>query len=87
MPGDPVPQAVFIIADDPDTRAIAFNNDFDRQIWEQILTPRYGWPAIPSNATGCAQAAALSRALPASLDAAAAALKLTTARARKAWPR
>ena len=27
--------------------AIAFNNAFDRQIWDQILTPRYSWPTIP----------------------------------------
>ena len=83
MPGEPVPQAAFIVAEDPDARAVAFNNAFDRQIWEQILTPRYGWPAIPFERHRCAQAAALARALPASLDAAAAVLKITTRKTKE----
>jgi hypothetical protein len=33
-------------AADKDALAIAFNNAFDRQIWNQILTPRYSFPAI-----------------------------------------
>ena len=82
-PGEPVPQAAFIVAEDPDAEAIAFNNAFDRQIWEQILTPRYGWPAIPFERHRCAQAAALSRALPASLDAAAAVLKIATRKSKE----
>ena len=83
MPGEPVPQAAFIVAEDPDARAIAFNNAFDRQIWEQILTPRYCWPAIPFERHRCAQAAALARALPASLDAAAAVLKIATRKSKE----
>jgi DNA polymerase len=78
MPGELVPQAVLTFAAAADAEAIAFNNAFDRQIWEQILTPRYGWPVIPFERHRCAQAAALARALPASLDAAAAALKIKT---------
>ena len=83
MPGEPVPQAAFIVAEDPDARAVAFNNAFDRLIWEQILTPRYCWPAIPFERHRCAQAAALARALPASLDAAAAVLKITTRKTKE----
>lgn len=94
-PGKPVPQAAFIVAEDSEARAIAFNDAFDRQIWEQILTPRYGFPAIPIERHYCAQAAVLARALPASLDAAAAVLKLpvrktkegTAAMKRLAGPR
>src|SRR5215831_2998129 len=78
MPGELVPQTVLTFAAAADAEAIAFNNAFDRQIWEQILTPRYGWPTIPFERHRCAQAAVLMRALPASLDAAAAALKTKT---------
>jgi DNA polymerase len=42
------------------------------------LAPRHNWPAIAFERHRCAQAAALTRALPASLDAAAAALGITT---------
>ena len=77
MPGAPAPQA-FIVAADPEALLCAFNDAFDRQIYDQILVPRYGWPAIPLERHRCAQAAALARALPASLDAAAAALKIAT---------
>ena len=76
-PGDPVPQAVLAFATDSDAAAIAFNSAFDRQIWDQVLT-RYGWPMVPLKRHRCAQAAALARALPGSLDGAAAALKLKT---------
>ena len=87
LPGEPVPQAAFTVAEDPSARAIAFNDAFDRQIQEQILTPRYGFPAIPIRpATLCAQAAALSRALPASLDAAAAVRKSRIRKTPRASP-
>lgn len=82
-PGDPVPPAVLTLAANRDAKAVAFNNAFDRQIWEQILTPRYGWPAVPLERHCCAQAAALARALPASLDAAAAALKIKTRKTKE----
>jgi DNA polymerase len=83
LPGEPVPQAAFTVAEDPSARAIAFNNAFDRQIWEQILTPRYGWPAIPFERHWCAQAAVLARALPASLDAAAAVRKISARKSKE----
>jgi DNA polymerase len=77
-PGKPVPQTIMNFAADVNEPAIAFNNAFDRQIWNEILTPRYSFPAIAFERHRCAQAAALARALPASLDAAAAALGITT---------
>ena len=49
----------------------------------RILTPRYCWPAIPFERHRCAQAAALARALPASLDAAAAVLKIATRKTKE----
>jgi DNA polymerase bacteriophage-type len=76
IPPQPAPQTILDIADDPSIPVWAFNNAFDRQIWEHILGPRYGWPVIALARQRCAQAAALARALPASLDAAAAALKI-----------
>src|SRR5262249_15638437 len=78
MPGEPVPNTVSIFAANTHAEAIAFNNAFDRQIWEQILPPRYGWPVVPFERHRCAQAAVLARALPASLEAAAVALKTKT---------
>ena len=69
--GDPVPQEFIEVANDPSALVKTYNDAFDRQIQEQILTPRYGFPAIPIARRRCVQAAALSRALPASLDSAA----------------
>jgi DNA polymerase bacteriophage-type len=78
QPGDPCPPMFIDVARDPEALTCVFNDAFDRQIHEQILTPRYGWPMIPLARRRCAQAAALARALPASLDGAAAALKIAT---------
>jgi DNA polymerase len=83
QPGEPVPQTIIDFAADVNASAIAFNNAFDRQIWDRILTPRYSFPAIAFERHRCAQAAALARALPASLDAAAAALKITTRKTKE----
>jgi len=80
--GDPVPQEFVDVANDPDALVCAFNDAFDRQIQEQILAPRYGWPTVPIERRRCAQAAVLARALPASLDAAAAALGITTRKSK-----
>ena len=78
QPGQSVPAVFVDVAQDPEALTCVFNDAFDRQIHEQILTPRYGWPAIPLSRRRCAQAAALARALPGSLDGAAAALKIGT---------
>jgi DNA polymerase bacteriophage-type len=72
--GDPVPPEFTETANDPSALVKTYNDAFDRQIQEQILTPRYGFPAFPIAQRRCVQAAALSRALPASLDGAAGAL-------------
>jgi hypothetical protein len=82
LPGEPLPQTIIDFAADESALAIAFNDAFDRQIWDQILTPRYDWPAIRFERHRCAQAAALARALPASLDAAAAALGITARKSK-----
>src|SRR5262249_51159530 len=49
---------------------------FERQIEQNILGPRHGWPIFPIESRRCLQASALSFALPASLDKIAEPLKL-----------
>jgi hypothetical protein len=75
-PSEPVPPEIIEAAADPDTCIVAHNDAFERQIEQHILHPRYGWPLFPLERRRCTQASALSFALPADLDKAAAALKL-----------
>ena len=46
----------------------AWNAGFEYAIWKNILTPRYGWPAVPFDRFRCVQAAALTRGSPFRLD-------------------
>jgi DNA polymerase len=55
----------------------AHNSWFERGIWTNIMTPRYGWPAIPHRSWRCSAAKAAAYALPRALDAAGAALNLS----------
>jgi hypothetical protein len=55
----------------------AHNSFFERGIWTNIMTPRYGWPAIPHRSWRCSAAKAATYALPRALDAAGAALNLS----------
>jgi hypothetical protein len=55
--GDPVPEEVRAVDADPTAETIAFNDSFDRQVWDQIAALRYGWPIIPLMRRRCAQAA------------------------------
>ena len=80
VPSDPVPLGILSAAADPETLIVAFNDAFERQIEAHILHPRYGWPIFPLERRRCAQAIALSYALPASLEKVAAALKLKSAK-------
>jgi DNA polymerase len=75
---DPVPQEILTAAAEPDTLVVAFNDAFERLIEQRILHRRYQWPPFPLERRRCAQAIALSYALPASLEAVGAALKLKT---------
>jgi DNA polymerase len=72
--GEPVPATWVAVAANPDIPICAFNIPFDGQILEQILVPRHGFPPISRSRWRCAEAAALARALPMSLDGAAKAL-------------
>lgn len=56
------------------TPVVAFNVQFERAIWTNILTPRHGWPEVPSEAWGDAQADCVAFNLPPSLEGAGEAL-------------
>src|ERR1700733_11150938 len=75
-PGDPTPRPFIEAANDPTWLICAFNDQFERWIEQHIMGPRYGWPEVPIEQHRCLQAAGLAMALPASLEAMAAALKL-----------
>ena len=68
IPSDPLPRELF------DGRYISWNAGFERAVW-WLLYRKYGWPDCPAHDRWeCAQAVALSFALPAPLDQAAEAL-------------
>jgi DNA polymerase bacteriophage-type len=75
-PGHPIPQPFIDAACHPEWIGTAFNDQFERWIEQHIMGPRYGWPLVPIERHRCLQAAGLAMALPASLDAMSAALKL-----------
>ena len=73
MPGDPVP-AVF--ANPADHKFVSDNWDFERQILEHVLIPRYGFTSIPLENHDCAQRLALANAYPAKVSRRCEALNL-----------
>ena len=54
----------------------AHNAAFERLLWQMILTPRYGWPAVRTEQFRCTAATAAAMALPRDLDGLGAALDL-----------
>ncbi len=54
----------------------AWNAQFERIVWREIGTPRYGFPVVPAEQWVCTAAQAAAMALPRSLDAAASVLRL-----------
>jgi DNA polymerase len=78
VPPQPIPPEIIALAADPEAPVVSFNDLFDRTIEHHVAAPRYGWPIIPLERRRCAQAVALSFALPAKLDKVAEALRLTT---------
>jgi DNA polymerase len=54
----------------------AWNAAFELAIWNRLMVPRYGWPPLDPRQVRCTMAMALAMSLPASLDNAAAAVKL-----------
>lgn len=58
----------------------AHNSMFERGIWENILTPRYGWPVVRHEQWLCTMATARYNGLPGGLGAASEALLLPFAK-------
>jgi DNA polymerase len=76
-PGDPPPTALF------DYLAAggvieSHNAMFERLIWENVLTPRYGWPTLPAYQQRCSMATARVNTLPGALSDLSAVLRLPT---------
>lgn len=84
-PGMPVPRAFVAAAEEPGWLAFAHNDQFERQVEQHIMGPRYGFPIIPIHKRRCTMAFALAMALPASLDGAAAALGIDMRKDPKAY--
>ena len=67
-PGDPVPAPFQAAADAPaDWSVIAHNFGFELPFYQLILTPRFGFPAIPLASWHCTMRLALANAHPAEL--------------------
>ncbi|MFA5898852.1 MAG: hypothetical protein WC829_07030 [Hyphomicrobium sp.] len=62
----------------PDTYIIGWNQSFDRQVWQQVVTPDHDWPRIEIEQTLDAMSQGLASNLPGSLDFAGRALGLGT---------
>lgn len=72
-PGQPCPPRV---ANHVETGGTihAWNASFERQAWEKLLGPKYGWPVPALRQYRCTMAAAYAQALPGKLEHAAIAL-------------
>jgi len=62
----------------PDTYVCGWNQAFDRQVWQQVVTPDHDWPRIEIEQTLDAMCQALASNLPGALDFAGRALGLGT---------
>jgi len=80
-PGMPVPAAITAaIAADAAGNPVEFrawNANFERLIWREIMVPRYGFPPLAMERWVCTMAEALAMALPAQLGQAALVLGVT----------
>lgn len=56
---------------------VAHNAQFERLLWQTVLTPRYGWPSVATEQFRCTAAMAAAMSLPRSLDGLGQALNLT----------
>lgn len=75
FPGEDIPQAILFAAHGG-WPIRAYNAQFEKTVWRYVLWPRYGWPMLLPSQWHCTMAQALAMGLPASLDAAASALRL-----------
>ena len=74
-PGQPCPARIVKHAERGGTFT-AWNSNFERLMWKNILDPRHGWPAIDDRQWRCTMAESHAMALPGKLDEAAPALGL-----------
>jgi DNA polymerase len=76
VPGQPCPPRIVAHVESGGT-ITAFNANFERVMWREILAPRYGWPAPKITQWRCVMAMALALGLPGALENAAAAVGLS----------
>lgn len=62
----------------PDSYLVAWNQIFDRSVWQQVMTPDWGWPKITIEKTLDAMAQASASNLPGKLDMAGRVTKMGT---------
>jgi len=74
--GDPVPETIIKAAADPNIYFSAHNAGFEYALMHYVLTPKYGWPALPYERFHCTAAECAAMALPRSLEDAAIVLGL-----------
>lgn len=74
LPGQPFPEEITDALILHGANIVAHNAAFERAIWQGVMTPRYGWPAIPLKSWRCTMAMAYAMSLPGSLDGASSAL-------------
>lgn len=74
-PGDPVPGSVLEAAE-TGAEFRAWNANFERTMWNEIMVQRYGFPPLPMEAFVCTMVEAAAMALPRSLEKAAQVLKV-----------
>jgi DNA polymerase len=75
-PDQPMPPEFNEAASNPAWIAVAHAASFEMAIEQHIMAPRFDWPLIPLAQQRCTMAAAMALALPAKLEAVAAALEL-----------
>jgi DNA polymerase bacteriophage-type len=72
-----VPQVFFnIVADPSEWKTIAHLAEFERSLYERILVPKHGFPALPLEVQHCSMTLALANGYPAELDLLSQALEL-----------
>jgi DNA polymerase len=75
-PDQPMPPEFNEAASNPAWITVAHAASFEMAIEQHIMAPRFDWPLIPLERQRCTMAAAMALALPAKLEAVAAALDL-----------
>jgi DNA polymerase bacteriophage-type len=75
-PDAPCPQAIVDFVAAGNGFISAHNAAFERLLWQLILTPRYGWPEVPTERFRCTAATSAALGLPRSLEFLGTALNL-----------